>query len=318
MAPIIDFHCHVFPDPTQGKLSPLVDPYLAKLKPLTQLLSRKIHDLIPNIRHLPSPLAQIIDELGVPSVLPLFLIDHSAAHLLKEMAEVGVTQAVIIAHPPLASNEFILKLASEHPELIAAVNITPAVEGKSDVLKKYHEEGAKILKIHPAFDGKGPDYEGYHELLATASELKMPVILHTGCIHSHLMYKNPSFGDVTLFESWFSQYREIKFVLAHMNYHSPNVALDIAERNENCLVDTSWQPSEIIAEAVRRIGPSRVLFGTDWPIVGNNFNVGISRIHECVTAKTISDQDSEQILGLNALNLLELREAGAKSEVGAE
>jgi predicted TIM-barrel fold metal-dependent hydrolase len=137
-----------------------------------------------------------------------------------------------------------------------------------------------------------------------AQSKSLPVILHTGCIQNRVFYKNPSLGKVEIFEPWFEAYRRIRFVLAHMNFHEPEKALQLGELHSNILVDTSWQPAEIIGEAVRRLGADRVLFGTDWPFVGGNLAVGKKRIEEGVTGGVYSQDDADKILGGNALKLL--------------
>ena len=88
-----------------------------------------------------------------------------------------------------------------------------------------------------------------------------------------------------------------------MNFHEPSVALDLVEKHPNVFVDTSWQPAEVIGEAVRRVGAERVLFGTDWPFVGNNVNIGLARIRDCIQAGSLTEEQSMLILGVNAAKI---------------
>lgn len=60
-----------------------------------------------------------------------------------------------------------------------------------------------------------------------------------------------------------------------MNLHEPERAIGLAERFSNVLLDTSWQPGEVIAEACRRVGAAKILFASDWPLLGDNHRVGI-------------------------------------------
>ena len=132
------------------------------------------------------------------------------------------------------------------------------------------------------------------------------MILHSGCIHNRIFYKDPNQGHPERFASWFEKFPATQFILAHMNFHLPQVAMDLAETYPNVHLDTSWQPAEIIGEAVRRVGSDRVLFGTDWPLVGDNMTVGLRRVRECVSAGTITAEDADRILGANAARLLAL------------
>lgn len=114
-------------------------------------------------------------------------------------------------------------------------------------------------KIHAASDGEGLDSPRYRELLEVAREKNLPVILHAGCIQNRLFYKDPECGRAELFAPWFEGYPEVSFILAHMNFHEPHKAIELAELHSNVFLDNSWQPPEIIGEAVRRVGAERVL-----------------------------------------------------------
>jgi predicted TIM-barrel fold metal-dependent hydrolase len=172
-----------------------------------------------------------------------------------------------------------------------------------DALKEYADRGAVAVKIHPAADGEGVDSPRYKTLIRSASEVGLPVILHTGCFHSHALYKDPAQGQAQRFSEWFETYKDVRFVLAHMNFHEPNVAFDLMEEHANLYADTSWQPAEVVGEAVRRVGAERVLFGTDWPFVGNNLDVGLARVRDCIESGVMTEEQSKLILGENAAKL---------------
>jgi predicted TIM-barrel fold metal-dependent hydrolase len=256
---------------------------------------------------LPEGLRKPLDEVAMLAPIAGILIESTHQDLKDAMNASGVDRAVVIAHPPFLTNDQLLEICADDARLIPAVNIPVGTERPGQVLKSLAAKGARILKIHAPADGEGPESPRYRALLKSATELGLPVILHTGCIHSSLLYKNPELGSVKSFDGWFKNYPELKFVLAHMNYHEPEIALDFADRYPNIYVDTSWQPTEIIGEAVRRIGASRVLFGTDWPLVGNNIDIGIQRVRDCIETGTVTVDEADQIFGKNAACLLSLR-----------
>ena len=270
------------------------------------------------MRHLPEPARKGLDELGALASLPGMLVASSPADLLDAMTEARVDYSLVIAHPPLASNEFVLDACEGQQNLIPVANVPVGAAKPGARLRNYVKKGAKALKIHAAADGEGVDSSRYRSLLRAASDLGIPVILHTGCIYNHLFYKDPEQGHAERFAKWFKNYPQTQFILAHMNFHAPDVALDLMENHPNVQVDTSWQPAEVIGEAVRRVGSERILFGTDWPLVGNNMRVGLSRVHKCVDAGTLTETDAERILGLNALKLLGMLEdaTGTRKDLG--
>src|SRR5262249_16081093 len=119
--------------------------------------------------------------------------------------------------------------------------------------------------------------------------------------------KDPQQGHAERFAPWFSAYPKQRFVLAHMNFHDPQISLDLADQYDNLWVDTSWQPAEVIGEAARRIASHRILFATDWPFGGSNFEDCMSRVRDCVESRTLNSEDENLILGLNAAKLLGVR-----------
>jgi predicted TIM-barrel fold metal-dependent hydrolase len=163
-----------------------------------------------------------------------------------------------------------------------------------------------MLKIHASADGDPLGSPRYHALLREADKHGLPVILHTGCIHIPFLYKDPHLSEARNFIPWFRKYPNLKFILAHMNYHDPQVALDLAESYAGVYVDTSWQPTEMIGEAVRRLGPEKVLFGSDWPLMGNNLAVGLRRIQSSLEGGMITREEADLIRGGNAERLFAL------------
>jgi predicted TIM-barrel fold metal-dependent hydrolase len=303
---VIDFHTHVFPTRMEGLVQS--DPVMKARKLVRQWLrpfSTSFHESQTFLRVIPESLRKPFDEIGMLAPLAGLLFESSVADLKESMLEAAVDKAVLIAQPPYLSNDLLLEICQDNPALVPAVNIPSGTPKPGSALKAFHKKGAKILKIHPAMDGEGVESSRYRALLKSASELGLPVILHTGCVHSHVVYKDPSQGKAERFAPWFANYPDLKFILAHMNIHEPSVALDLAEEYPNLHVDTSWQPAETIGEAVRRIGADRVLFGSDWPLVGNNMVVGLKRIQECVSMGMITDEQSRLILGENAIKLLD-------------
>ncbi|MBL7716921.1 MAG: amidohydrolase family protein [Bdellovibrionales bacterium] len=298
-----DFHVHIFRLPRFAE-------NLQELRKQSRLALRPVswgfHRLQTLMRILPDPIRKTVDEVGALAPIPMLMIESTARDLTEAMQENQVDHCLVIATPPLVSNEYVLEVCSRNPKLIAAVNIPPGTPKPAQLLRKYVEKGARALKIHSAMDGGPIGAPRYLALLKAADELKLPVVLHTGCIQNHVLYKSPEAGLVENFEPWFQKFPNLKFILAHMNYHQPDRAMDMAERYSNVYVDTSWQPSEVIGEAVRRLGAERVLFATDWPFAGNNFSVGINRVQACIEAGTLDQHQAAMILGKNAMRILGL------------
>lgn len=317
MSTLIDFHVHVFPNSLETwisrKLPASLDTFLpvnpiAKLRKQARAwfkpLSNSAHSAQTILRHLPEIARNRLDELSSFLPLPSLLFESSADDLKEAMEDAEIDFSLVIAYPPLMENDFIMEVCRKNTKLIPVVSIQKGTAKPGQVLKRYVEKGAKALKLHPASDGEGVESPRYRALIRSASDLGLPIILHTGCLHSRLFYKDPSQGHAERFTKWYENYPKTQFILAHMNFHEPNVALDICEEFSNVWVDTSWQPAEVIGEAARRIGPERVLFGSDWPFIGNNITVGRDRVRDCVNTGMLNQDQAKLILGENAIKLL--------------
>lgn len=307
----VDAHVHVFPNPLNHVPQFLsldqMSQWRRQARNWVRPLAGTAHHLQTLLRHLPPFARKTVDQMGALVPASGLLLESSVDDLLESMQESNMDYALVIAHPPFVSNEFVLELAQEHPQCLPVVYIPRDAHHPAELLRTYVKQGARALKIHAAADGEGVDSPRYRELLQTAQELGLLVILHTGCIHSHLLYRDSRLSHVENFRAWFESYPEMKLILAHMNFHQPEIALDLCEEFSQLIVDTSWQPAEVIGEAVRRIGAERVWFGTDWPLIGGNMRVGRQRIDDAIQIGMLNENQAQLILGENAAQLLGLK-----------
>ena len=329
---IVDAHVHVLPDPLGAILDRTsnltgVDGQVlvgvkSRVRSVFRPVSHLVHRAYSGLRHFPFGVRLGVEELG--SFLPGagLMVESSASDLLESMDRNQITSAILIAHPPVTSNERVLELAREHSDrIIPAVNYGRGCgltdeEAQTAFRRAIDQrEGALLLKIHAASDGDDAESQRYRALLDIASDFSVPVILHTGCIQAHLIHRSPSLGEPSRFRSWFADWPRLPFILAHMNMHDPGSALDLGEEFSNIYLDTSWQPAEVVVEAVRRVGSGRVFFGSDWPLIGNNQAVALGRIDQALASGYITQEDAAGIRGENLANLLKASFTEARARV---
>ncbi len=276
------------------------------LKEVFTPLARRSHEMQTQTRTLPPLVRNLMDEVGAVSVLPHLILESSSADQLHAMEELGIDAALTVAFPPMIPSEFIIELAKDDSRRVPVVAFEKkqSFEEVSRLFESYHARGVRVLKIYPLYDGLGADSEFYHHQLALAEEHGWLVILHTGAIHIKLLMPHTELGDVSHFESWFTDFPNINFVLAHLGMHDNRVVIEAAKKNSNTWVTTSWQPPDVIAQAVHILGASRVLYASDWPLFGENMKVGIGRIREIEDNSMITPAEAKMILGGSAAQLL--------------
>jgi len=325
---IIDSHVHVFPDLVRSGVSlaeqltqtiglesigSSLEQYREKIQSarssirgIRDWIMPALHDTQVGVRILPSGVRKWVDELSAGTPLPGLLVESTAEDLLESMQHLGIARALVIPHPPLMPSPRVYEITQSHEQLLPVIHVGKDSSTVTQDIEEGVSHGAVAIKLHPASDGLGPDSVHYRDILDLADQHELPVILHTGCFHTHVLYRGPEFGDPTQFESWFSEFPRVNFILAHMNMHEPDVAIDLASRFENLWLETSWQPAEAIGEAVRRVGAERVLFGTDWPLLGSNQGIGLQRIAQALDANFLTWEDTQKILASNSMQLFKI------------
>lgn len=106
-----------------------------------------------------------------------------------------IDRAMLLAHelphkedgtpiPELSSlyvpNDYVLKLAKDHPEFLAAVSIHPARKDAMEELEKCLDGGAAALKCLPNVQGIDWNHPRYTAFLERMAEAKLPLLAHTG------------------------------------------------------------------------------------------------------------------------------------------
>ena len=124
--------------------------------------------------------------------------DVYANHLAKLVRGSSLSAAVILAQDEVydaggrkldfgsfhVPNDYIFKLAREHPEFLPAVSIHPARADALDELERCLEAGAVMLKLLPNchnVDCNDARYKKFWERMAAA---KLPLLAHTGGEHT--------------------------------------------------------------------------------------------------------------------------------------
>jgi len=189
--------------------------------------------------------------------------------------------------------EYLAECVSRFPDrLVGFARLNPNYgEQARQLLRRAAEMGMKGLKLHPTTTLAHPASPPTIELLRLCGDLGLPALFHCG----DDPYTTPqAIADAARMAP------DTAVVLGHMGgYFHVEDAIRAAESQGNLYLETSAMPYPTkIAEAVRRLGGERIIFGSDGP--GCNPALEIQKICQLELEGGIQGA----ILGGNALRLL--------------
>lgn len=193
--------------------------------------------------------------------------------------------------------EDVLAAAKEFPDRFYPFFLAnPREENVCDLLEMVVEKyGFKGLKLHPSFLGfAADDHEWVYPIAEKARELKICIMVHS----DPSIYGTP--WQVGLLAMDFP---EVPVVMAHMGFIDViynDAAINMAKRAPNLYLETCGVSAEAkVAQAVREIGASRVIYGSDMPFHDPAFD--LARIEYA----KISEEEKKWVLGESAKKLLD-------------
>jgi predicted TIM-barrel fold metal-dependent hydrolase len=209
---------------------------------------------------------QILDSHAHVDVVPALGWYDTANKLICRMDEAGVAKAAISGYlntpgPNPDSLRTIADAVAKYPDrLIGYARLDPWFDDACiwALEQAVREWGCRGVKLHPAHYTLYPFGPLTVKLAHRAAELNLPILFHCGDEMMCLPYQIDRLA---------SQCPETTIILAHIGgFFSGEAALNVAERRPKVLVDTSEIPfPTMVRKAVDRLGPEKVLFGTDAP-----------------------------------------------------
>ncbi len=233
--------------------------------------------------------------------VPLWNMEYTAEDVIALMDRYGIEKAAVsgISDMPGVHDEGLEDLyeaTKKYPgRFYPYVRLNPnyvdrALEIMDKAVKEYGFVG---VKLHPVCYCMLPWKAPTLRILERAAEYDIPVLFH--CSDEPFCY------PLEIAEAA-ARCPETKIIMAHMGgfYHFED-ALRACEKHPNLYIDTSeTMYPEKIAEAVRRIGAERILFGSDLP--ADNPAVEIEKIKSLRLPK----EDEDRIFYKNIAGLLKV------------
>mgnify|MGYP000847675263 FL=1 len=228
--------------------------------------------------------------------------EFTAEDMIKTMDENNVDMTVANMLRPLLSekdfmerNGYVADAAKKYPDrIIGLVRINPWMDHSVSLLEKAIKEmGLKGMKFHPNMEAFQVSDSIIHPLMEKASELDIPVQIHTGqwgCQPALVGELADTFPDVPI-------------ILAHFGGMYYKDAIFMASKFNNIYLETSafgWT-HRVVRGAIDKIGADRIIWGTDVPL--HHIEVEMLKIK---MAK-LTEKELELALGLNAAKLFKIK-----------
>ncbi|MEO9174024.1 MAG: amidohydrolase family protein, partial [Gaiellales bacterium] len=185
---------------------------------------------------------------------PMMNVGIDMSGIAELMREHDIDGGVLFA----PDNELTARCLESLPGVCGLVWSNPKSPGYVDEARRFLDErGFRGIKLHPTLDGFHPNDPAVHPLMELLAERDLPVLIHCG---------HPVFSLPWSIEELVVEFPHVRVVLGHMGHGNViyvNGAIDVAARNPNVYLETSGMPLHTkIREAVERVGPDRVMFGS--------------------------------------------------------
>ncbi|MEZ5122759.1 MAG: amidohydrolase family protein [Solirubrobacterales bacterium] len=201
--------------------------------------------------------ATLVDAHMHVGDFPLFNVRMDGPRLVELFQHYGIAAGMVF-HP---DNRYVREVVEAVDHAYGLVWANPKVPGFLDEALELLDHPKFLgVKLHPLLDAYHPNDPALHPLVEELVRRGMPALIHCG---------HPIFTLPWSIEELAVEFPEAKIILGHMG-HGNIVYIDgsiaVAARNPNVYLETSGMPMHTkIAEAVERVGPDRVLFGSDAP-----------------------------------------------------
>lgn len=199
----------------------------------------------------------------------------STDDLLREMDTAGIDVSVVIPLPGAASNDYVRAQCARHGDRLVQL-YTPEFDRPSETISRMKAFCAAAdvrgVKIHPRVQGVTIRDPLVREVIACATELRLPVVFDVFPFHASL--DDPAIQAMA-YHRLAQEFPGTTLVLAHCGGFQVLDAFMVAKVNRNVLLDISFtwiyfRGASIagdLAFVCSRLPAGKVLYGSDFPDV---------------------------------------------------
>lgn len=217
--------------------------------------------------------------------------------IIRELTKHNIDKALVMTSGKNLNNEWVATQIKKYPQYFIGgyVTLDPqagdrAIEELDNAIKNW---GLNALKLVPQKHGYSPNDRIAEPLLEKASELKIPVSIHSG----EAPYTTPwQIAECA------EKYSDLTIIMAHMGGKAYiDDAIQLAKKIDNIVLENSVQASfERTKKAVDVLGADRVFYASGAPNCHHITPLMIIKLME------LSEDDEELILSKNLLRIFNL------------
>jgi len=252
----------------------------------------------------------------------------SLEDLLQTMDREGVDRSVVCGFPwsdpglRRQGNDYLLQCAQKHPRRIipfVTVSLRSPRQAERE-LERCLSRGAKGVGELAFYRGGIKDRDVLHlaSWVRSLAGVRVPLLLHVNEPVGH-DYPGKSMKTLQPIYHFLRQAPDVTVILAHWGggFFFYELMPEVAQVTRNVLYDTAASPflyhPQIYSTAVRIVGPDRILWGSDFPLLPP------SRYFRELAVAGLSSRVRAKIQGGNAQRMLGLqRKTGLVSEFGVK
>jgi predicted TIM-barrel fold metal-dependent hydrolase len=181
---------------------------------------------------------------------------------------------------------------------IVGINPSKILDWLTKLDRAVCEYGFVGAHIYPHWFGKPPDHRVYYPFYARCAQLGVPVQIQVG--HS-MQWFLETVAPPILLDKIAIDFPTLKIIGIHTGHPWTEEMISVAWKHKNVFIGTDahapryWDPS--LVRFLNSRGQDKVLFGTDWPIIG--FDRAIREID----ALELKDGPKQKLLRDNAIRV---------------
>jgi predicted TIM-barrel fold metal-dependent hydrolase len=198
------------------------------------------------------------------------------ATTLRAMDAAGVDRALLCAWSgpmgTLISNDEVAATVAAHPDRfvgVATTDLRDPVAAVEELKRAVLDGGAVALRVVPWLWNLPPDDRRYYPLYVACVELGIPFCTQIG--HTGPLCPSEPGRPIPYLDNVLLDFPDLVVIGGHVGYPWIDEVLSLARKYPNLYIDTSAYavhrlPTQLV-DYMRGPGRSRVLFGTNWPMM---------------------------------------------------